>query len=316
MEVLLRRRLVRAPHSPACTKTPERAGGGGGGAASLVRDLSESDLSSLGAEPHVLAFGDVDGLEALAEATYGQVVVGRAPAALAAKYGGKEAPAVAMLPFGAAEKAAKKAVPFAADAAGLDAAKKGALASLPDSLVDKLGQGSPDMFFSAALTQTAAKAACLLFSDKAEVPPIFRSLSMAFEGQMQFGFAPPAMMAQFNIDRAPALLVLWNENEGKDEQDAQAGMKLTGARFMPQVHGKFSYGNIAAFVASVVEQRLQMLGALAGGTEAAGPPQRRSSRREACSCRRARRRGQAGRRRGRGREGEGGRRKQGRRPPA
>jgi len=96
-----------------------------------------------------------------------QVVVGRAPAALAAKYGGKEAPAVAMLPFGAAEKAAKKAVPFAADAAGLDAAKKGALASLPDSLVDKLGQGSPDMFFSAALTQTAAKAACA--SGKAEV---------------------------------------------------------------------------------------------------------------------------------------------------
>ena len=40
------------------------------------------------------------------------------------------------------------------------------------------------------------QAACLLFSDKAEVPPIFRSLSMAFEGQMQFGFAPPAMMAQ------------------------------------------------------------------------------------------------------------------------
>ncbi|EOD15548.1 hypothetical protein EMIHUDRAFT_245743 [Emiliania huxleyi CCMP1516] len=125
-----------------------------------------------------------------------------------------------MLPFGAAEKAAKKAVPFAADAAGLDAAKKGALASLPDSLVDKLGQGSPDMFFSAALTQTAAKAACasgkaeaacLLFSDKAE----------------------------FNIDRAPALLV--------------------------------------------VEQGLKMLGALAGGTEGAGPPQRRSSRREACS---------------------------------
>ena len=96
-----------------------------------------------------------------------QVVVGRAPAALAAKYGGKEAPAVAMLPFGAAEKAAKKAVSFAADAAGLDAAKKGALASLPDSFVDKLGQGSPDMFFSAALTQTAAKAACA--SGKAEV---------------------------------------------------------------------------------------------------------------------------------------------------
>ena len=50
---------------------------------------------------------------------------------------------------------------------GLDAAKKGALASLPDSLVDKLGQGSPDMFFSAALTQTAAKAACA--SGRAEV---------------------------------------------------------------------------------------------------------------------------------------------------
>mmetsp|Transcript_6246 Transcript_6246/g.19984 ORF Transcript_6246/g.19984 Transcript_6246/m.19984 type:complete len:449 (+) Transcript_6246:1202-2548(+) len=174
-----------------------------------------------------------------------------------------------MLPFGAAEKAAKKAVPFAVDAAGLDAAKKAALASLPDTLVDKLGQGSPDMFFSAALTQTAAKAACILFSDKAEVPPIFRSLSIAFEGQMQFGFAPPAMMAQFNIDKAPALLVLWNENEGKDE-DAQAGMKLTGARFMPQVHGKFSYGNIAAFVASVAEQRLQMLGVHAEGAKPAG----------------------------------------------
>ena len=49
------------------------------------------------------------------------------------------------------------------------------------------------------------QAACLLFSDKAEVPPIFRSLSMAFEGQMQFGFAPPAMMAQACSPTAPGL---------------------------------------------------------------------------------------------------------------
>ena len=66
-----------------------------------------------------------------------------------------------------AKEIAKKANLIKAFKKSLDAAKKGALASLPDSLVDKLGQGSPDMFFSAALTQTAAKAACA--SGKAEV---------------------------------------------------------------------------------------------------------------------------------------------------
>lgn len=66
-----------------------------------------------------------------------------------------------------------------------------------------------DIFFSSALGISATQAACLLFSDKGEVPPLFRALSVAFEGQIAFGFAPASLMSQFGVDKVPAVLVLF-----------------------------------------------------------------------------------------------------------
>jgi hypothetical protein len=111
------------------------AAGGGRPAASLVKELDEAALDALPRDAHILAFGDVPDLEPLAESIFGQAVVARAPASLAAKYGAKAVPAVAMLRYGSAEKAPKKAVAFASDAAGLESAKKAALASLPENQV-------------------------------------------------------------------------------------------------------------------------------------------------------------------------------------
>lgn len=47
-----------------------------------------------------------------------------------------------------------------------------------------------------------------------QVPPLFRSLSLAFESQLAFGLAPPALMQQFGVDNAPALVIMFNAKEG------------------------------------------------------------------------------------------------------
>jgi len=101
----------------------------------LVRELDAEALGSLPKDAHIIAFGDVEGLEPLAESVFGQAVVGRAPVDLASEYGVKKIPGLAVLKYGAAEKAPKKAIRFAADASGLDAAKKAALTSLPEKQV-------------------------------------------------------------------------------------------------------------------------------------------------------------------------------------
>lgn len=75
--------------------------------------------------------------------------------------------------------------------------------------VERLGPANMDIFFSSALGISATQAACLLFSDKGEVPPLFRALSVAFEGQIAFGFAPASLMSQFGVDKVPAVLVLF-----------------------------------------------------------------------------------------------------------
>lgn len=114
---------------------PADAASGGRAVASLVKELDEAGLDSLSKDAYILAFGDVPDLEPLAESIFGQAVVARAPVDLASKYGAKAAPAVVVLKYGSAEKLPKKAVAFAGDAAGLESAKKAALASLPDTQV-------------------------------------------------------------------------------------------------------------------------------------------------------------------------------------
>lgn len=90
--------------------------------------------------------------------------------------------------------------------------------------MERLGPANIDIFFSTSLGGSATQAACLLFSDKAEVPPLFRALSIAFEGNLAFGFAPAGLMSQFGVDKAPALLVLFAgeapDGKGQDRQVA------------------------------------------------------------------------------------------------
>jgi hypothetical protein len=77
------------------------------------------------------------------------------------------------------------------------------------------------------LGSSATQAACLLFSEKSDVPPLFRALSIAFEGQMAFGFAPASLMSQFGVDKAPALLILFpGEPPAGKAQDRQVALQV------------------------------------------------------------------------------------------
>jgi len=127
-----------------------------------------------------------------------------------------------------------------------------------------------DIFFSSALGISATQAACLLFSDKGEVPPLFRALSVAFEGQIAFGFAPASLMSQFGVDKVPAVLVLFAGEPPAGKAQGQQ-VALQGVRFEPQVHGKFNFGNIASFLASFIESRLVELGASAAAAGGGSP---------------------------------------------
>ena len=175
------------------------------------------------------------GLAELAETLFGQVSVGRADAALAEAYGVKSLPGVAVLPYGTGAKAAKNAKAFGGDDADLAAAKKTALESLPDNLVEKLTSANMDQWMGGALNAAETKAICLLFSDKPSVPPLFRSLSIAFEGKLGFGMATSNdknLMTNFNIQKVPTVLILYPDMTQQSE-DGKAAMQ--GMAFTPQV---------------------------------------------------------------------------------
>ena len=204
------------------------------------------------------------GAEALAEAVFGQVKVAKAAADLAAKFGAGPAPSLIALPFGTGQKSAKKAQKFSGDEAGVAAAKKAALESLPSNLVEVISAQNADRWLGQGVADSSLNAVCILFSDKPTVPPLFRSISMEFEGKLSFGMASSkdgAMMQQFGVDKAPALLVLFPA----DAPDEEGRQQMQGMKFEPKMHGKFSFGNIANFVNSFVQQREQQIEYEKGG---------------------------------------------------
>ena len=42
---------------------------------------------------------------------------------------------------------------------------------------------------------------CILVSDKSEVPPLYRSIAMNFDGAMAFGMAPASMAQRFGVQK-------------------------------------------------------------------------------------------------------------------
>merc|ERR1740136_248233 len=214
----------------------------------------------------LLAFEDdahplgTPGVSELAEALFGQVSVGRADAALAKAYGVASLPGVAVLPYGTGAKAAKNAKAFGGDEAGVAAAKKAALETIPDNLVEKLTSANMDQWMGGALNAAETRAICLLFSDKATVPPLFRSLSIEFEGKLGFGMGTAAdknLMTNFNIQKVPTVLILYPDMTQKSE-DGRAAMQ--GMQFTPQMHGKFNFGTLANFVSQFVAMKAQEMG--------------------------------------------------------
>eukprot|EP00908_Phaeocystis_cordata_P014871 Transcript_25982.p1 GENE.Transcript_25982~~Transcript_25982.p1 ORF type:complete len:658 (-),score=397.80 Transcript_25982:120-1907(-) len=221
----------------------------------------------------LLAFEDGEhplgapGVVELAEGLYGQVSVGKASAALAKSYGVKKLPGVAVLPYGTGAKAAKNAQAFGGDEAGVAEAKKAALETIPDNLVEKLTSANMDQWIGGALNGAETKSICLLFSDKPMVPPLFRSLSIEFEGKLGFGMATASdknLMANFNVQKVPTVLILFPDMK-QEMQDGKAAMQ--GMQFTPQVHGKFNFGNLANFVANFVQMKFQEMGLGDGAQE-------------------------------------------------
>merc|ERR1712087_75646 len=242
---------------------------------SLVTSISKENLASdveASKDPWVLVFkSDASPssaeLETLAESVYGQVNVATAVADLAETYGVTKLPAAVVLPFGTGAKSPKKAKKFKGDEAGLAEAKKAALETLPENFVQKVSMMQVDQWMSGALGAADAQAVCMLFTEKSEVPPIFRSVSMQFDGQLSFAQLPaqPQLMQRFNIQKAPALLVMFPGDTSNLKEGEQ--MQLQGMQFTPKMHGKFSYGNIAKFLSDFIDQRLAQLGHSSGQAE-------------------------------------------------
>mmetsp|Transcript_10885 Transcript_10885/g.23080 ORF Transcript_10885/g.23080 Transcript_10885/m.23080 type:complete len:774 (+) Transcript_10885:35-2356(+) len=218
-------------------------------------------------EPWLLVFGEVatETLNGMAEAVYGQVKVGKAAldAPFAKKLGVKGSPLVVMLPYGDSKASIKKASTFAVDEAGVNAAKKAALETLPYHQIAVLEAQTVDQWMSFAMApandQIASKSICLLFSDKPTPPPLFRSVALAFDGEMAFGMiqsSDAGLMQRFGISKAPAIMVMFPE--GSPEEGGQ--MKLAGMKYDPRMHGPFKYGYIANFVGTVISQRYEVLG--------------------------------------------------------
>ena len=173
-----------------------------------------------------------------------------------------------MLPFGTGAKGASRAQRFD----DVASAKKAALESIPDTYVDKLqdrsvNDPSLDQFMQVSLGGTETMAMALLFTDKPQVPPIFRSVAMEFEGKIGFATLGQAHMERFNVKKLPTLLVLFPGENTAPTDGQPAGVALQGAVYTPQVHGKFSYPNIASFVANFIRARKHELDNLKGEGE-------------------------------------------------
>jgi len=224
------------------------------------------DLVESAKDVWLLVFGAAPAVaESLAEAVFGQVKVGTASAeeAFAKKLGVKaDTPSIVLLPYGDSKASLKKVTKFETSDAGQADAKKAALEAIPSSAVAILSSQLIDQWMQMQMQQAAeSQSICILFSDKATVPPLFRSVSLEFEGQMGFGMvnsADSAMMQRFGIDKAPAILVLFPEASKEPAQDGQ--MQLGGARFDPRQHGPFKYGYVANFLGQMVAGRLAQLG--------------------------------------------------------
>eukprot|EP00966_Prymnesium_polylepis_P156216 3608943-Prymnesium_polylepis.1 len=229
----------------------------------------------------ILVFGEMASasVNALAEGVYGQAKVGKAAldAPFAKKLGVKEAAAIVVLPYGDSKAGLKKVPKFGVDEAGVAAAKKAALDALPVQQIATLGAQTIDQWMSAAMStdQVEGRAICLLFSDKPTPPPLFRSVSLSFDGQLAFGMVQSSaggLMQRFGIDKAPAIMIMYPD-ESKATQDGQ--MQLAGMKYEPRMHGPFRYGYIANFVGGFLQQRLEMLGKKA--EPGAGMPKREAA---------------------------------------
>ena len=69
----------------------------------------------------------------------------------------------------------------------------------------------------------------------AQVPPLFRSLSIEFEGKLGFGMATASdknLMANFGVKKVPSVLILFPDMK-QEMQDGKAAMQ--GMQFTPQV---------------------------------------------------------------------------------
>ena len=97
------------------------------------------------------------GAEALAEAVFGQVKVAKAAADLAAKFGAGPAPSLIASPCGTGQKSAKKAQKFGGDEAGVAAAKKAALESLPTDLVEVISAQNADRWLGQGVAGDVAQ---------------------------------------------------------------------------------------------------------------------------------------------------------------
>jgi len=220
------------------------------------------------------------GVAGLAEALNGQVKVARMAAELADKFGVKVGaqPTLATYPYRKAGVKRKVSKAFEPTEAGVAAAKKAALETLPEQNVEQLNAGNVDRFIQEAMQTSDTKSFCLLFSDKPTIPPLFRAISLAFEGKLGFGMAQAsetAVAQRFNVQKAPTLLVMFPDESKIDKETGQ--VPLTGMMFTPQMHGKFNYGNIANFVAQIVEMRLKESG---GGDPGAGEQQQQAPKAE------------------------------------
>ena len=221
------------------------------------------------------------GTEALGEMLHGQAKVGRASPDLAKKFGVTlgDAPVLAVWPFRKVGTK-RKASSFPGTEDGVAAAKKAALDTITDEYVSQINSGNADRWMQEVLMTTDAKAFAILFSDKPVVPPLFRALSLAFDGKIGLGMAQKSdagMAQRFNVQKAPSLFVMFPDESKADEKTGQA--PLAGMQFDPRMHGKFNYANLANFLGGVTDMRLQQLGK--GGKDGMGgagggePPKKR-----------------------------------------
>ena len=91
-----------------------------------------------------------------------------------------------------------------------------------------------DSWLGGAIQSSETNAICLLFSDKPAVPPLFRSIAIEFEGKLGFGMATSndkQLMANFNVKKAPTLLILFPDTS-KPTEDGRS--QMTGMQFTPQ----------------------------------------------------------------------------------